>query len=80
MRSPLACRAAIGLALLALLPARLSATTVAPPKFDNLVNESDYIVRGVVKLVTSEWREKQGQRRIYTFDTLEVREAIAGTP
>ncbi len=66
--------------LLALLPLRVSATSVVPPKFEELVNESDYIVRAVVKSVTSEWREKQGQRRIYTFVELEVREVIAGTP
>ncbi len=66
--------------LLALLPLRVGATSVVPPKFEELVNESDYIVRAVVKSVTSEWREKQGQRRIYTFVELEVREVIAGTP
>ena len=60
------------------LPAH--ATTVVPPKFEELVNESDYIVRAVVKSVTSEWREKQGQRHIFTFVELEVLEVIHGTP
>jgi hypothetical protein len=68
------------LLLLALLPLRVSATSVVPPQFDELVNESDYIVRAVVKSVTSGWQEKQGRRRIYTFVELEVREVIAGTP
>ena len=56
------------------------ATTVVPPKFEELVNESDYIVRAVVKSVASEWREKQGQRHIFTFVELDVLEVIHGTP
>lgn len=68
------------LLLLAGLPLRVVATTVAPPSFENLVNESDYVVRAVVKSVRTEWREKAGQRRIYTFVELDVREVIAGNP
>ena len=64
--------------LLGALPAR--ATSVVPPQFEELVNESDYIVRAMVKSVTSEWREKQGQRHIFTFVELEVLEVIHGTP
>ena len=56
------------------------ATTVVPPDFPQLVNESDYIVRTVVKSVTSEWRTNQGQRAIFTLVELDVREVIAGTP
>ena len=56
------------------------ATTVVPPTFAQLVNESDYIVRAVVKSVTSEWRENNGHRHIYTFVELDVREVIAGSP
>jgi hypothetical protein len=56
------------------------ATTVRPPTFAELVNESDYIVRAKVKSVTSEWREKQGLRHIFTFVELEVLEVIDGTP
>src|ERR1019366_6473746 len=55
-------------------------TSVVPPDFSQLVNESDYIVRAVVKSVTSEWRENQGGRHIFTFVELDVREVIAGTP
>jgi hypothetical protein len=53
---------------------------VVPPDFPQLVNESDYIVRAVVKSVTSEWRESQGRRDIFSFVELEVREVIAGQP
>jgi hypothetical protein len=55
-------------------------TTVAPPDFATLVNESDYVVHTVVKSVTSEWREKQGHRAIFTLVEVEVLEVINGTP
>jgi hypothetical protein len=58
----------------------LRATSVVPPDFTQLVNESDYIVRAVVKSVASEWRVDQGQRHIFTLVELDVREVIAGTP
>ena len=60
--------------------APVRATTVVPPKFSELVNESDYIVRAAVKSVTSEWRGVPGQGSIYTLVELDVREVIAGTP
>lgn len=56
------------------------ATTVIPPQFSELVNESDYIVRASVKSVTSEWRVSKGQRQIFTKVELEVLEVINGTP
>ena len=65
---------------LALSPVAARATTVAPPTFTNLVNESDYIIRAVVKSVCAEVRVKNGKRKIYTSVELEVRETIAGTP
>jgi len=64
--------------LLGALPVR--ATSVVAPDFPQLVNESDYIVRAVVKSTTSEWRETQGHRHIFTFVELDVREVIAGSP
>src|SRR5690349_11410776 len=56
------------------------ATTVVPPDFTELVNESEYIVRAVVKSVKSEWREKDGHRHIFTKVEVEVLEVINGTP
>jgi len=58
----------------------IEATTVVPPKFSELVNESDYIVRAVVRSVNSEWREKDGQRHIFTKVEVEVLEVINGNP
>lgn len=56
------------------------ATTVEPPTFAALVNESDYIVRAVVKSVRSEWREKNGHRNIFSLVEVDVLEVISGTP
>ncbi len=70
------------LTLLALIPAA-RATTVIAPDFDGMVGNSDYIVRAVVKTVTSEWRAnpaKPGKGYIGTLVELDVREVIKGTP
>jgi hypothetical protein len=56
------------------------ATTVVPPTFDQLVNESDYIIRAVVKSVTSEYRTNTSGKTIITKVALDVREVVAGTP
>ncbi len=55
------------------------ATTVNPPKFSDLVNQSDFIVRAVVKSVVSEYA-RPGSRKIVSKIELEVKEVIAGTP
>ena len=65
---------------LALMAIPAHATSVVPPQFDQLVNESDCIVRAVVKSVTAEWRGAPGDGSIFTRIELEVREVIAGTP
>jgi hypothetical protein len=59
-----------------------SATTVVPPDFSQLVNESDYIIRGVVKSVTSEYRATTSGkgRKIITKVEVQVLEVVAGTP
>ena len=56
------------------------ATSVIAPDFDQLVNESDYIVRAVVKSVTSEYRASPNGRKIITKVEVEVREVVSGTP
>jgi|APLak6261667961_1056064.scaffolds.fasta_scaffold00457_4 hypothetical protein len=55
------------------------ATTVTPPEFPDLVNQSDFIVRAVVRSVVSEYA-KPGSHKIITNVEMEVREIIAGTP
>lgn len=64
--------------LLGVVP--VQATSVVPPDFPQLVNESDYVVRTVVKSVTAEWRGPKENGSIYTLVELEVREVIAGNP
>jgi hypothetical protein len=70
-----------GLMALALLAGAVAAdaTSVVPPEFSQLVNDSDYIVRAVVKSVHSEYA-RPGSRKIVTFVELDVQETIAGTP
>jgi len=62
------------------LSAGALATTVVPPDFEQLVNESDFVVRAVVKSVTSEFRTNATGKTIITKVTLDVREVVAGTP
>ncbi len=71
---------AFALALFCVLAADGPATTVLPPDFDQLVNESDYIIRAVVKSVTAEYRTNTGGKTIITKVALDVREVVAGTP
>ncbi len=65
---------------LALVAPRLSATTVVPPSFDQLVSQADYIVRATVKSVTAEWRTDGVNKQIITKVEVAVNEVIAGTP
>jgi hypothetical protein len=69
----------LAVALLA-LPLRTLATSVIAPDFSTLVKDADYVVHAVVKSVTSDWREYNGQRYIATKVELEVKEVIKGTP
>jgi hypothetical protein len=56
------------------------ATTVNPPEFADLVNQSDYIVRAVVKSVDAKREQTAQGNIIYTYVELDVSEAIAGKP
>lgn len=69
-----------GAAFFGVLVTVAQATTVIPPDFQQLVSQSDYIVRAVVKTVTSEIRTDGQNRHIITKVELEVREVISGTP
>ena len=62
-----------------LLPVNAAATTVAPPEFEELVNQSDHVVRAVVKSVRSEFASP-GSKSIVTYVELEVKEVITGNP
>lgn len=56
------------------------ATTVVPPAFEELVRESDYVVRGRVTAVESAWEERGESRVIVTRVSVDVLEVIAGAP
>jgi hypothetical protein len=67
----------MGLGLLA----EVRATSVVPPSFDELVNQSDYIVRAVVKSVTpGERTMPSGAKMIFSRVELEIRQVVAGHP
>lgn len=71
------------LALLAasFIPASsLHATTVIPPSFDELVSRAEVIFQGSVTDVRSQWVGEGGQRRIVTYVTFKVDDAIKGSP
>jgi hypothetical protein len=58
----------------------LRATTVLPPTFDALVNNSDYIVRARTKSVSAQKQETAHGSKIYTLVDIEVLDVVAGTP
>lgn len=67
------------LASATLLAAPLQATTVVPPDFEQLVNESDYVARAVVESVRSEYRDGPQGRLIYTRVRFALREPVVGS-
>ena len=60
--------------------APVRATTVVPPEFQTLVNDSDYIVHAVTTSVSAEKRTGPGGVAIFTHVELQVVEVVAGTP
>jgi len=66
--------------ILAFAAMPLRATSVVPPQFAELVNRSDYVVRGRVKALNYESRMSGGRELIFTKIEVEVLEVIAGTP
>ncbi|HVU25954.1 MAG TPA: hypothetical protein VHE13_17620 [Opitutus sp.] len=73
--------AAVGLLLANLVaPTPARATTVLPPTFDELVNNSDYIVRARTKAVTAEKQQSAHGAKIYTEVELEIVDVVGGTP
>ncbi len=55
-----------------------SATTVIPPTFDELVGQAELIFQGTVTDVKSEWVGEGAERRIVSYVTFHVDEAIKG--
>lgn len=58
----------------------LSATTVRPPQFTELVNGSDYVVRARVKSLAAHTEQRGARTIVVTQMELDVIEVVAGTP
>ena len=56
------------------------ATTVVPPSFDALVDEAELIFQGTVTDVRCQWAGEGSQRRIVSYVTFQIEEAIKGEP
>lgn len=57
-----------------------NATTVIPPKFDELVSRAEVIFEGEVTGLQSQWIGEGPQHRIVTFVTFKVDDALKGAP
>ncbi len=57
-----------------------NATTVIPPKFDELVSRAQVIFEGEVTGLNSQWIGEGVQHRIVTFVTFKVDSALKGNP
>lgn len=58
----------------------VEATTVVPPSFDELVDQAQVIFQGTVTDAQSQWAGEGGNRRIVTYVTFKVDEAVKGDP
>lgn len=76
MKTIFRCSLLVSCALLGLGTA--SATTVIPPTFDELVGQAELIFQGTVTDVKSEWVGEGAERRIVSYVTFHVDEAIKG--
>lgn len=54
------------------------ATTVIPPTFDELVEKAEIIFQGTVTNVSSQWVGEGAQRRIMSYVTFKVEDAMKG--
>ncbi|MDB6146492.1 MAG: hypothetical protein JWO45_156, partial [Spartobacteria bacterium] len=70
----------LALASFAVLSGPLSATTVIPPSFDQLVNQAEVIFQGNVTKVASEWIGEGAQRHIVSYVTFHVKDGLKGNP
>ena len=57
-----------------------TATTVIPPSFDELVSRAQVIFEGEVTGLQSQWVGEGAERRIVTYVTFKVNDALKGEP
>jgi hypothetical protein len=65
-------------ALIGIAFARLTATTVIPPTFEQLVQQAELIFQGTVTDVRSIWEGEGAQRHIDTYITFQIGENVKG--
>jgi len=58
---------------------RVSASTVIPPTFDQLVQQAELIFQGTVTNVRSVWEGEGAQRHIDTYVTFQVQDNVKGS-
>lgn len=58
----------------------LSATTVVPPTFEQLVDQAQVIFHGSVTKITSQWVGEGAERHIVSYITFKVKDALKGAP
>jgi len=58
---------------------RISASTVIPPTFDQLVQQAELIFQGTVTNVRSVWEGEGAQRHIDTYVTFQVQDNVKGS-
>ena len=60
--------------------ASLTATTVVPPTFEQLVDQAQEIFQGTVTDVKSQWIGEGDERHIVSYITFQVKDALKGAP
>ncbi len=70
----------LSIAALLISAASLSATTVIPPTFEQLVDQAEVIFHGSVTNVTSQWIGEGADRHIVSYITFKVKDALKGAP
>jgi hypothetical protein len=66
------------LTLIAIVVRSVTATTVIPPTFDQLVKQAELIFQGIVTDARSVWEGEGGQRHIETYVTFKVDDNVKG--
>jgi hypothetical protein len=66
------------LALIGFALVRITATTVIPPTFEQLVQQAELIFQGTVTDVKSIWEGEGAQRHIDTYVTFQVADSVKG--
>jgi hypothetical protein len=59
---------------------RVTATTVIPPTFEQLVQQAEFIFQGTVTEVRSVWEGEGAQRHIDTYITFQIDNSLKGNP